>query len=156
MAGIIGGTHHRSTGGAANHLCLTSHPVLDGHRHPSGNGYAYVYGSEYGICPEPECNTTPACALCRVSRSASVMIPGTNVCSSGWTKEYSGYIMANYHGYTGSSEFICVDSTHDHYSDTTQSADSENIIYYTHVKCGALPCPPYIDEKIVTCVVCTK
>ena len=156
MAGIIGGSHYTSTGGAANHLCLTSHPVFDGHRQPSENGFATVYGSEYNICPEPGCNTTPACAACRVSRSASVMIPGTNACSPGWTKEYSGYIMAGFPGYSGSSEFICVDSSHGSYVHTSQSNDHENIIYYTHTRCGALPCPPYANDKVVTCVVCTK
>ncbi|XP_070174211.1 golgin subfamily A member 6-like protein 10 isoform X2 [Littorina saxatilis] len=153
--GIIGGSHQWSTGGAGNHLCLTSHPAFDGHRQPTGNGNAEIYGSEYEICPEPECQLTPACAACRVPRTTSLMIPGTNVCSSGWTKEYSGYIMAGYHGYPGSSEFICVDSSHG-YINTSQNDDNQNLIYYTHAKCGALPCPPYVDEKLVTCVVCSK
>ena len=84
------------------------------------------------------------------------MIPGTNACSPGWTKEYSGYIMASFPGYSGSSEFICVDSSHGSYVHTSQSNDHENIIYYTHTRCGALPCPPYANDKVVTCVVCTK
>ncbi|XP_070174281.1 uncharacterized protein [Littorina saxatilis] len=154
-SGIIGGSHQKSVGGAGNHLCMTSHPVFDTHAQPSLNGHAYVYGSEYDICPEAGCDTTPACAVCRVPHSSSVVIPGTNACTVGWTKEYSGYIMAGYPGYPGSSEFICVDSeiVHVHGSQTN---DDENDLYYTHAKCGALPCPPYEDEKIVTCVVCSK
>ena len=84
------------------------------------------------------------------------MIPGTNACSQGWTLEYSGYIMADNHNHTGSSQFICVDSTRGHYAHSTQSADNQNVILYTHAKCGALPCPPYVQERIVTCAVCTK
>ena len=151
----MGGSHHTHVGGAANHLCLTSHPVTDNHLQPSHNSFNTVYGSEYDICDETECNTTPACAVCRVSRAASVMIPRTNSCSHGWTKEYSGYVMAGLHVHPASTEYICVDSSHG-YLQSSQSDDEQNTIFYTHVGCGALPCPPYVKDSIVTCVVCSK
>ena len=128
---------------------------MDNHQQPSKNGFARVYGSEYGVCPEPQCGTTPACALCRVARATSVMIPGTNTCSPGWTKEYSGYIMAGYPDYTSSSEFICVDSAKNDVN-TARANTYKNVLYYAHVKCVPLPCPPYVDDKLLTCVVCSK
>jgi hypothetical protein len=52
VEGILSGTRHNDTESGANHLCLTSHPVFDGHPQPSKNGYATIYGSEYQNCPE--------------------------------------------------------------------------------------------------------
>ena len=83
------------------------------------------------------------------------MIPGTNTCLPGWTEEYTGYIMAGLESNPGSSEYICVDSSRGYIS-STNSNDNENVIYYSVAKCGALPCPPFKDGKLVTCVVCTK
>jgi hypothetical protein len=30
------------------------------------------------------------------------------------------------------------------------------LFYPVKTQCGSLPCPPYINDKYVTCVVCTK
>ena len=30
------------------------------------------------------------------------------------------------------------------------------LFYYTEARCGSLPCPPYEEEKELTCAVCTK
>ena len=134
---------------------MTSHPIFDGHKQPTLNGFAAIFGSEYDINPEPKHDHTPACAVCRAARSTAVTVPGTNACPAGWTREYHGYVMAGYPGYTGSSDYICVDSMKKAIANTG-SNDNENLLFYTHAKCGALPCLPYVDEKIVTCVVCSK
>ena len=30
------------------------------------------------------------------------------------------------------------------------------LFYYIEARCGSLPCPPYEEEKELTCAVCTK
>ena len=155
--GIVAGSHHspsHGSGGSANHLCMTEHPIYDSHVLPSGNYHTGIYGSEYEICPEHACNTSPACAVCRVLRAATVMIPGTNTCTPGWTLEYSGYIMGGWTDHAP-SEFICIDSSLG-YVPYSQNDDNQNTIFYVATQCGALPCPPYQREKAVTCVVCSK
>jgi hypothetical protein len=104
---------------------------------------------------QAECQLTPACAVCRTSRTTTTMIPGTNICPSDWTMEYSGHIMAGYTDHTAPSEYICVDSSTGYYPSNSNN-DNQNVLYYTVSNCGALPCPPYSDNVIVTCIVCSK
>ena len=140
-------------GSAANHLCLPLTPVFDDHplpRYPTGS----LYGAEYETCDEPECDMTPACSICRTPRQAQVMVPGTNVCQDGWHLEYSGYIMAEMDGRMP-SEYICVDRSRG-YVHGTQGNQNGHLLYYTAVHCTSLSCPPYVDNKIVSCAVCSK
>lgn len=63
--------------------------------------------------------------------------------------------MADGAGFPGPSEFICVDSEHQ-YLHISNHLDNQNLMYYAVFKCGALPCPPYVEGKLATCVVCSK
>ena len=83
------------------------------------------------------------------------MVPGTNVCPSGWSTEYSGHVMSNYGGYAGSTDYVCVDKDPEDRPGGQASAN-QAMLYYTVSKCGSLPCPPYVDGKILSCVVCSK
>ena len=76
-------------------------------------------------------------------------------CASGWTKQYSGYLMADYFNHPSPSEYICVDEAFD---GRVGSEDNHNgrLLYYTMSRCGSLPCPPYQELKPVSCVVCSK
>ena len=141
-------------GSAANYLCLPPVPVFDDHPLPSGSRVTGLYGTEYQTCSEPECNMSAACSVCRTPRQAQVMVPGTNVCQDGWHLEYSGYLMAQ-HETHAPSEYICVDSSHG-YIPSSQGDQNGRLLYYTVVHCTSLSCPPYVDNKIMSCVVCSK
>lgn len=154
-SGVMGSSKYNTTGGAANHLCLTTSPAYDHHNIPQ-YGHTNIYGSEYATCWEPECKYTPTCAVCRTPRAASVMIPGTNVCAHGWTLEYSGYIMAGALEHKAATEYICVDSRRGYYGSHHHVDDDESYLYYTTFICGGLPCPPFADHAIVLCAVCSK
>ncbi len=81
------------------------------------------------------------------------MVPGTRICPGGWTSQYNGYLMAS--GYTQStSDTVCVDW----YPLATGSgvSQNDNLWYVTEAECGSLPCPPYVQDREVTCTVCTK
>lgn len=52
-----------------------------------------------------------------------------------------------------STEYVCVDNEWEHYGTT----NNDNAVwYFTKGMCGSLPCPPYINGKLLTCVVCSR
>ena len=75
-------------------------------------------------------------------------------CPSSWTREYYGYLMANWHGYRRTM-FECVDRYPQSIPGSVADTDGA-LFYHTEVKCNGIPCPPYDTQKEVTCVVCTK
>jgi hypothetical protein len=83
------------------------------------------------------------------------MVPATNVCSPGWTLQYSGYLMAGGRNHPAASEFICVDSALQASMHGNANEDGK-LLYYTFTVCGSLPCDPYANDATVTCAVCSK
>ena len=73
---------------------------------------------------------------------------------SSWTREYYGYLMANYHGHHRTM-FECVDQSPESVPGSSANTGGA-LFYHTEVKCNGIPCPPYDAQKEVTCVVCTK
>lgn len=154
IKGIVGGSWFNDVGSATSYLCLPHDPNFGGHTIPRyGNGK--LYGAEYETCDEPECDLTPSCAVCRISRESYFMLPARNTCYPGWTFEYSGYIMASYPSHSGGTEYICVDSSLN-YTEGSGGDQNGAMLHYTAYVCGSLPCPPYIEHRVVVCVVCSK
>jgi hypothetical protein len=152
-AGIVGGSNHGQTGGGTNYLCLTLSPVMSSLAVP--HNHAVLLGSEYQTYDTAHNDMDPVCALCRSSHATTIMIPGTNICTSGWTKEYSGFLMAEENGAAGPSEYICVDESLESRPGSNANKGGR-LLFYTAAGCGSLPCAPYVDNHIVTCVVCSK
>ena len=73
----------------------------------------------------------------------------------GWTKEYSGYLMAGYYTHTAASEFVCVDKNAEKVRGGERNSNGKAFVQVEAV-CGSLPCPPYKNGREMTCVVCTK
>ena len=157
----MGGSWYEHHGGASNYICLPLNPKFE--KIASGaQGSAYVYGTEYQVSSQSNMfiknldDPDAPCAVCHAeSRGSHVMIPARNVCPSGWTLEYKGYLMSGHYGHNGRTEFICVDGNAE---PTTGSHVNKNgaLLYFVEGNCGSLPCPPYADGKELTCVVCTK
>ena len=96
------------------------------------------------------------CAVCYVkSRGSMLMMPARNDCSSGWTEEYHGYLMTEYHGHKHSREFICVDGNPEYVPGSMHNRDGA-LLYPVEGVCGSLPCLPYVAGRELTCAVCTK
>ena len=114
--GRTGGPHYDKIGGGSNPQCLPLDPnfltpISGGPQHR-----AYIYGAEYytyGDSNSPvhgRQNTDVPCAVCHVSnRTAVYMVPAKYTCPSGWTREYYGYLMAEYHD-DYRDQYICVDN----------------------------------------------
>ena len=89
------------------------------------------------------------------------MFPALKNCPSGWTHEYHGYLMSEDHNNNGGSkhyrtEFVCVDRDPQVVPGT--GANQNGVLFYAvESRCkGSLACGKYVDEKEMTCVVCTK
>ena len=160
LAGVMGGSHYTHAGGGANHLCMPLNPIY-GKTINGNQGYSYVYGVEYEmnahapLFPKNLHDHEAVCAVCHAeSRGSQVMIPARNVCPSGWTLEYNGYLMSDSKDHKR-SQFICVDSAPEA-RQGTQADLNGGLLYVVESHCGALPCLPYIQGAELTCAVCTK
>ncbi|KAI0239762.1 hypothetical protein LSAT2_009484, partial [Lamellibrachia satsuma] len=100
-------------------------------------------------------NNVP-CAVCLVTnRPTKLMIPARLSCPDGWTKEYSGYLMAEAYSHKGRTTYVCVDNAPE-VIEGGGSNQNGALFYNTEAVCGSLPCPNYKDGGEITCVVCTK
>ena len=156
-AGKAGGTGSDRSGGGVEKLCLPDDPdYLPG---TTGfTAYAFIQGGEYQFDNGPERRVhdhNVPCAVCYVStRATAVMIPAKTECPSSWTREYYGYLTSERDGHYRSS-FTCVDVNPE--SVPGSSADTNGaLFYYSFSTCNGLDCPPYENNRILSCVVCTK
>ena len=161
--GLAAGSHHNHHGGGANVLCLVKNPKYNPGTTTVNHNTAILYGTEYEIWSGQALNRglrhehNVPCAVCHVStRSSQIMVPGTYQCPSGWTPEYSGWLMAGYHSHKGRNMFTCIDK--DAEVVPGQGADNNgNLFYHVEADCSTgIPCPPYDGRKEMSCVVCTK
>ena len=162
-AGRAAGSHFNERGGGANRICLPEQPQYSTYTAGTQIGRAFLYGVEYltagtndnGPLRSVHFHNAP-CAVCYTfSRSIVVMIPARLSCPSSWTREYYGYLMAEWYG-LHRTLFECVDRYPQSIPGSARQSPSAR---FNHVetKCNVgIPCPPYNAEKEITCVVCTK
>ena len=160
--GFAAGSHYNNYGGASNMLCLTRDPEFGKYDDAVASAGGQVYGTQYrdslrnaAFEDYPYFHDVP-CAVCEVKgRSAMMMIPGRKKCYEGWTREYCGYLMSDNFGHKHSLDYYCIDA-----DQQTLQAGSANVmgnhLYFVEGRCGSLPCPPYVEGRELTCVVCTK
>lgn len=149
------------SGGISSALCLTDDPKFGGYFDDGNQNGAILHGTEYrtksyGIESLKEFhNLNVPCVACLKQASLTIMIPGTNQCPVDWYHEYEGYLMGpNYKHSRG--EAVCVDINP---KATVSSSGQENgnLWYPTEAHCnGALACPPYVHDRELSCVVCSK
>lgn len=162
VPGRMGGEHTGHLGGGSNYLCLPRDPIYEKYKTGHQNA-GYVYGVEYEVSDHDGDpfdknlhDHEPPCAVCFVkSRSSLLMMPARNVCPSGWTEEYHGYLMTSHHAHKHSTEFICVDGKPEYVHGTKINRDG-SLLYLVEGVCGSLPCRPYEAGRELTCAVCTK
>ena len=158
--GRAAGSHYSHSGGGSNYQCVTENP--ENFNFGSGTVDAsLIYGAEYemwGNVPSssiPLHNHNVPCAVCYVTtRVAILMIPGTYNCPQNWTTEYYGYLMAERYSHRRST-FECMDKSPESLSGGHTNQDGA-LFYHVEPRCGSLPCPPYDQQKEMTCAVCTR
>ena len=158
--GYFGGSHYSHKGGGSNYVCLTRDPIYEKYESGFQNYRSRIFGAEYqtysaGIYPSSLHDHDVPCAVCHVTNRASqMMVPGRNVCSTGWTREYKGYLMAEAHN-VHRTMFTCMDEAPDYTRGTHASHDGA-LFFFVEGVCGSLPCKPYIAGRELTCAVCTR
>ena len=156
--GITGGEGYGHTGGGANYVCLPKVPQYMSTNEPQRS--AYMFGSKYdyvnNIFFKKEDHNAP-CAVCYTStKSVKLMIPARTSCPSSWTREYKGYLMAQSSINGNNKVYECVDEDPESVNGSAAADTVGAHFYFTRSTCIGLPCPPYVNNRAITCVVCTK
>ena len=160
--GLAAGTPYSHSGGGANYLCTTKEPEYLSSIIPKYNAndlaLSYLYGAEYQVPGFSSLyNHNVPCAVCYSSqRSSKLMIPGRITCPQSWTEEYEGYLMAAYEGHKHTVVYECVDKNGETVPGEARNTNGA-LFYHVGAVCNVgLPCPPYVTNRPITCVVCTK
>ena len=161
-SGITAGEWYNNPGGGANLLCLPEQPEYLSNASYSSVYRSYLYGSEYefpimSTVKHSDHDNVP-CAICYSStKSVQIMIPAKTTCPNTWTTEYIGYIMTQHYNFKNNREYICVDKEADAIPGSRGANTDGAVVYHVVSKCNVgIPCPPYVTNKYITCVVCTK
>jgi len=157
--GVIGGGHFTHSGSASNYLCLPNDPQWD-ETGLTASTVDFIYGTEYETTTSSSFkhlhDREAPCAVCKAPIRNVIMIPARTTCYRGWRLEYSGYVMTGHHSHAGNKNAICVDASPEVVPGSSSADHNGALLYFVKVQCGALKCPPYVDSKILTCVVCSK
>ncbi|XP_078340471.1 short-chain collagen C4-like [Crassostrea virginica] len=155
-SGYAGGSWYDHAGAAAEFVCLPPDPDLTTKYTSS---YAFIYGAEYDTYdfePRAERGNDLPCSVCQSTVGSSVlMIPGKSSCYDGWSLQYHGDLVAGHYTYKSATQYICLDV---HYETIPggQIVHNGKLFYPVKAACGSLTCPPYHNDRYLTCAVCTK
>ncbi|XP_035685935.1 uncharacterized protein LOC118422453 isoform X2 [Branchiostoma floridae] len=156
--GIMAGSWYSHSGSGSNFLCLPEDPEWMEYSDATDGQRGFVAGAEY----ETDRNAPFAihdqhdapCAVCAIPRGTSLMIPAKMSCPTGWIQEYSGYLMAAKYSHRR-TDFVCVDVEAQH-EDGGDANNNGALLYLVEGRCNYnLPCPPYVNGRELTCVVCS-
>ncbi|XP_052083711.1 short-chain collagen C4-like [Mytilus californianus] len=154
--GIAAGGHYTNSGRPSNPVCVPHDPDLGQVSHESAFGSLFGMEYETNDFGSNLINKDVPCAVCRVSHASTVlMIPGKLHCYSGWKTEYSGNLMSGHYGHAGASQYICVDSSPD-VLEAGSRDDNGYLLFGVKAYCGSLKCPPFVQDTLFKCVVCSK
>ncbi|XP_078574627.1 uncharacterized protein LOC144860933 [Branchiostoma floridae x Branchiostoma japonicum] len=160
-SGVAGGTWYGQAGGGTNYLCLPKNPQWGKYQDGFQGVTAQMFGAEYEIQADVPFgdrsmnNHDVVCSVCHTDHNSVLMIPARKTCPAGWYREYDGYLMASYKDHAGSKEFVCMDKQPQ--ADHSGSENKDGALFYpTEAVCGSLRCPPYVQGRELTCVVCVK
>ena len=64
--------------------------------------------------------------------------------------------MSEYRGYSGRTMYECVDKDPESIPELNSYSTPRAIFHLVEPSCIGLSCPPYDDEKELTCAVCTR
>lgn len=166
VAGFAAGSYFSTPGGAADFICLADDPtwgVYDDNAQPYPSkiyGVEYQLGDQFAdggekLFGQDIYQQDVPCAVCRTTRPTNIMIPGRNQCYPGWTMEYSGYLISDTEKHPAATNYACLDVRPEVVLGG-QGNDNGKLVYVVEGVCGTLKCPPYVNNREITCVVCSK
>ncbi|XP_069109446.1 short-chain collagen C4-like [Argopecten irradians] len=157
-SGYAGGSWYDASGAAANALCMPPDPSWGPHMNATLTYPSYLYGAEYdekAVFGMTDYNEDVPCAVCRNSAHSIInMVPGRTTCYPGWTEAYGGLLTSGYPKSHSANEFLCMDGNPQAIVGGGNTNDNGRLFYAVLAQCGSLPCPPYVNNKVLSCVVC--
>ena len=170
VTGYTAGTNYDETGGSAEYTCLPRNPQWK--KYMAGDQFGGdLYGTEFEVGQYEDRgyyllsrannnglslhDENVPCVLCVVhGKAITRTFPAMTECPAAWQKEYQGYFMAENLNHQGRMMPVCVDEAPETIPGGRGNTNGA-LLYYTEARCGALPCPPYVDDREITCVVCS-
>ncbi|VDH93743.1 Hypothetical predicted protein [Mytilus galloprovincialis] len=156
--GIAGGAWYDYSGSAVITLCLPHNPDVINEDLKKNPFYKdFLYGAEYQdnyFAENLDGNDVP-CAVCRAKHSSSIlMIPGKTSCSGSWKIEYNGRLASGHYNHHTGSQYVCMDMNPE-VLEKGSTDHNGKLFVGVQAKCGSLSCPPFHDNVMVSCVVCS-
>ena len=153
--GRTAGSYYSHTGSGANHLCMPQDPQYSLPFRGGFQLHGLIYGTEYEVPLQGTQDHGVPCAVClATSRETVLMLPAKTACPPSWTAEYTGYLMSAHYEHQRSM-YQCVDLGQESARGTFANTNGA-LFYHVEVDCGfGLPCPPYVEQRELSCVVCT-
>ncbi|OWF55151.1 hypothetical protein KP79_PYT14523 [Mizuhopecten yessoensis] len=140
-------------------VCLPTEPIWGPHKNIQPYNPAYMYGAEYEdalLFNMPNQDEDVPCAVCRSSfHSTSIMIPGRAQCYPDWVKAYRGVLSAGSVGSPSPTPYACVDENPQALTGGGITNSEGRLLYQVRTVCGSLQCPPFENDKVLSCV-CLK
>ena len=84
------------------------------------------------------------------------MISAKTQCPTNWTLEYIGYLLSGHYYNSGRTMYECVDEDPESVPGLNAASYPRAFFVLVEPYCSGLSCPPYNDEKELTCAVCTR
>lgn len=162
--GYAGGSWYDHPGAAVSMLCLPKNPDWAAYTDGAQSYSGFLYGVEF----EPSDGRTDRffgnghsqhdvpCTVCYTrSRASSIMLPGKRTCPATWSLEYKGYLMSGRYSHRAASDYYCIDVAAETLPGGVVNKNGYTL-YFVESRCGSLKCPPYVEGREMTCVVCSK
>ena len=165
-SGYAGGSSYTHRGAAASTLCLPKDPDWEQGKYSNKRepNNAFIFGTEYedlsarsaSLFGKSHFENDVPCVVCNIkSRSSHVVIPGRTRCYPGWTREYSGYLMAGFYNHPAATDYYCIDREPEDVPGGKANLGGHQF-FFVEAICGSLRCPPYVNGREFLCVVCSK
>ena len=159
-SGRAGGTQWNTKGGSTKLLCLPDDPEYSQDKSGIQNDSplrGVEYRAEEGQALGSVKHHNIPCAVCYAStRYTVLMIPAKLTCPTHWTTEYTGYLMTSHQNHYAHSDYECIDNDPESVPELKQRSRINALLYQIEADCNNLSCPPYDEEREVTCAVCTR
>lgn len=156
---------HTNKGSGSNILCLPENPTWAKYDDSKNEARGYIYGTEFDtdhsrvgatkILGRQVDEDDFPCAVCLAPFFVTHMFPGMAGCLPGWSEQYTGYLVADYHDHSSNKGYECLDGSPEAIN-PKKSDNDQAAVYLVEARCGLLPCPPYVDGREVACAVCSK
>lgn len=155
----MAGSSTSSVGHGANYQCLPTAPVYGNFNTTENDARSAIsvatIKDDTNVIDSALDSQVLQCSYCQTLSAFVVrMLVGTKSCPTGWTAEYTGYLISSKEESSRCSMgYACLASSPNTLANSDTTGTSE--VYLVEQECGALPCGTYTNYEEVACTVCS-